>query len=76
MGIYWISFYSSFKKKKINSVRERKKHLIIPPNIVVRASKSGKSNDENHDAFLNEVLHPFVGKNFFSFLMLGKLKLI
>ncbi len=38
------------------------KNLIVPPNVVVRASKSGKSSDEKHRAFLNEVLRPLVGK--------------
>ena len=43
-------------------------NLIIPPNVVVRASKSGKSSDEKHHAFLNEVLRPLVGKKFLLFL--------
>ena len=44
------------------------KNLIVPPNVVVKASKSGKSSDEKHHAFLNEVLHPLVGKKFLLFL--------
>ena len=44
------------------------KNLIIPSNVVVRASKSGKSSDEKHQAFLNEVLRPLVGKKFLLFL--------
>ncbi|CAF1322642.1 unnamed protein product [Rotaria sordida] len=43
-------------------------NLIILPNVVVRASKSGKSSDEKHHAFLNEVLRPLVGKKFLLFL--------
>ncbi|CAF4175085.1 unnamed protein product, partial [Rotaria sordida] len=43
-------------------------NLIIPPNVVVRASKSAKSSDEKHHAFLNEVLRPLVGKKFLLFL--------
>ncbi|CAF1299200.1 unnamed protein product [Rotaria sordida] len=43
-------------------------NLIIPPNVVVRASKSGKSSDEKHHTFLNEVLRPLVGKKFLLFL--------
>ncbi|CAF3668017.1 unnamed protein product [Rotaria sp. Silwood1] len=56
-------------QEKENTLGKRvQKNLIIPPNVVVRASKSGKSNDENHHAFLNEVLRPFVGKKFLLFL--------
>ncbi|CAF4184658.1 unnamed protein product, partial [Rotaria sordida] len=44
------------------------KKFIVPPNIVVKASKSGKSSDEKHHAFLNEVLRPLVGKKFLLFL--------
>ncbi|CAF1273376.1 unnamed protein product [Rotaria sordida] len=44
------------------------KKLIVPPNVVVKASKSGKSSDEKHHAFLNEVLRPLVGKKFLLFL--------
>jgi hypothetical protein len=35
---------------------------------VVKASKSGKGSGEKHYAFLNEVLHPLVGKTFLLFL--------
>ena len=41
---------------------------IVPPNVVVRASKSGNSTDEKHRTFLNEVLPPFVGRKFLLFL--------
>ena len=40
------------------------KNLIVPPNVVVRASKSGKSSDEKHRIFLHEVLRPLVGRKF------------
>jgi len=43
------------------------KDLIVPPNVVVRASKSGKSSDEKHRTFLNEVLRPLVGRKFLLF---------
>ena len=43
-------------------------NLIVPPNVVVRASKSGKSSSEKHHTFLNEVLRPLVGKKFLLFL--------
>ncbi|CAF1475898.1 unnamed protein product, partial [Rotaria sp. Silwood1] len=56
-------------QEKENTLGKRvQKNLIIPPNVVVRASKSGKSNDENHHVFLNEVLRPFVDKKFLLFL--------
>jgi len=42
--------------------------LIVPTNVVVRASKSGKSSSEKHHIFLNEVLRPLVGKKFLLFL--------
>jgi len=44
------------------------KNLDVPSNVVVKASKSGKSSDEKHHAFLNEVLRPLVGKKFLLFL--------
>ncbi|CAF1566209.1 unnamed protein product [Rotaria sordida] len=44
------------------------KHLIVPPNIVVEASKSGKSSNEKQTAFLHEVLCPLVGKKVLLFL--------
>ncbi|CAF4359097.1 unnamed protein product, partial [Rotaria sp. Silwood2] len=56
-------------QEKENTLGKRvQKNLIIPPNVAVKASTSGKSNDENHHAFLNEVLRPFVGKKFLLFL--------
>lgn len=44
------------------------KNLIVPPNVIVRASKSGKSSHEKHHVFLKDVLHPCVGKKFLLFL--------
>ena len=44
------------------------KNLIVPPNVLDKASKSGKSSDEKHHAFLNEVLHLLIGKKCFLFL--------
>ncbi|CAF3971662.1 unnamed protein product [Rotaria sp. Silwood1] len=44
------------------------KDLIVPPNVVVRASTSGKSNDENDRIFLKEILAPVVGTKFLVFL--------
>jgi len=56
-------------QEKENTLGTRvQQNLIIPPNVVVRASKSGKSSDEKHHAFLNEVLRPLVGKKFLLFL--------
>ncbi|CAF1264499.1 unnamed protein product [Rotaria magnacalcarata] len=42
--------------------------LIVPPNVVVQASKSGKSSDEKHRIFLNEILRPLIGRKFLLFL--------
>ena len=44
------------------------KDLIVPQNVVVKASKSRKSSDEKHHVFLKEVLHPSVGKKCLLFL--------
>ena len=44
------------------------KHLIVPANVVGRASKSGEYSDEKHHVFLNEVLLPLVGRKFLLFL--------
>ena len=40
------------------------KNLIVLPNVVVQASKSGKSIDNKHRIFLHEVLRPLVGRKF------------
>jgi hypothetical protein len=56
-------------QEKENQFGQRvEKKLIIPPNVVVKASKSGKSSGEKHHAFLTEVLRPLVGKKFLLFL--------
>ncbi len=56
-------------QEKENQFGQRvQKNLIIPPNVVVKASKSGKSSGEKHYAFLTEVLRPLVGKKFLLFL--------
>ena len=44
------------------------KDLIVPPNVVVRASTSGKSSNENHRIFLEDVLAPVVRTKFLLFL--------
>jgi hypothetical protein len=55
-------------QEKENQFGQRvQKNLIIPPNVVVKASKSGKSSGEKHYAFLTEVLRPLVGKKFLLF---------
>jgi hypothetical protein len=36
------------------------KNLIVPPNVVVRASTPGESSDEKHRISLKEVLRPVV----------------
>ena len=40
----------------------------MPPNVVVRASTSGKSSNENHHIFLEEVLVPIFHTKFLLFL--------
>ncbi len=56
-------------QEKENEFGKRvKKDLIVPPNVVVWASKSGKSSAEKHCIFLNEVLRPLVGRKFLLFL--------
>ncbi|CAF4899008.1 unnamed protein product, partial [Rotaria sp. Silwood1] len=67
-GLLLDKFLLELQEKENTLGKRVQKNLIIPPNVVVRASKSGKSNDENHHAFLNEVMRPFVGKKFLLFL--------
>ncbi|CAF2954665.1 unnamed protein product [Rotaria sp. Silwood2] len=56
-------------QEKENQFGERvQNNLTVPPNVVVRASKSGKSSDEKHHAFLTELRRPLVGKKFLLFL--------
>ena len=51
-----------------NEFDERvEKNLIVPPNVVVRTSKSAKSSDEKHYTFLNEVLRHVGWSKIFSF---------
>ncbi|CAF4318327.1 unnamed protein product, partial [Rotaria sordida] len=42
--------------------------MIIPPNVIVQALKSGKITAANHYIFLNDVLRPCVHKTFLLFL--------
>ncbi|CAF1460494.1 unnamed protein product [Rotaria sordida] len=56
-------------QEKENEFGKRvEKNLIVPSNVVVRASKSGKSSGEKHHVFLNELLRPLVGRRFLLFL--------
>ncbi|CAF1532778.1 unnamed protein product [Rotaria sordida] len=56
-------------QEKENEFGKRvEKKLIVPSNVVVRASKSGKSSGEKHHVFLNELLRPLVGRRFLLFL--------
>ena len=51
-------------EKKNEFGRRIQKDLFVPPNVAVRAPKSGKSTDDNHRTFLNEVLRPLIGRKF------------
>ncbi|CAF1434446.1 unnamed protein product [Rotaria sp. Silwood1] len=65
----FASIKNRFRKEKENEFGKRvEKDLIVPPNVVVRASKSGKSNDEKHRIFLNAVLRALVDRKFLIFL--------
>ncbi|CAF3759484.1 unnamed protein product [Rotaria sp. Silwood1] len=65
----FASIKNRSRKEKKNEVGKREeKDLIVPPNDVVQASKSGKSSDEKHRVFLNEVLRRLVGRKFLLFL--------
>ncbi len=56
-------------QEKENTFGKRvEKGLTVPSNVVVKASKSGKSSNEKHHVFLNEVLRPLVGEKFLLFL--------
>ncbi|CAF1445757.1 unnamed protein product [Rotaria sordida] len=65
-------FFLILQEKENEFGKRIQKDLIIPPNVVVRALKSGKSSDEKHRTFLNEVSHPLVGRKFFLFLDIWK----
>ncbi|CAF4116239.1 unnamed protein product [Rotaria sordida] len=48
----FASIKNRFRKEKENEFGKRvEKDLIVPPNVVVRASKSGKSSNEKHRIF-------------------------
>ena len=56
-------------QEKENEFGKRvEKNLVVPTNVVVWASKSGKSSAEKHRTFLNEVLRPIIGRKFLLFL--------
>jgi len=61
-------FFLILQEKENEFGKRVEKDLVIPPNVVVRASKSGKSSAEKHYTFLNEVLRLVVGKKFLLFL--------
>jgi hypothetical protein len=61
-------FFLILQEKENEFGKRVQRDLIVPPNVVVRTSKSGKSSDEKHHTFLNEVLRPLVGRKFLLFL--------
>ncbi|CAF0968587.1 unnamed protein product [Rotaria sordida] len=61
-------FFLILQEKENEFGKRVQKDLVLPPNVVVRASKSEKSGAEKHHAFLNEVRRPLVGKKFLLFL--------
>ncbi|CAF4562510.1 unnamed protein product, partial [Rotaria sp. Silwood2] len=61
-------FFLILQEKEKEFGERVEKDLIVPPNVVVRASKSGKSSNEKHRIFLNEVLSPLVDRKFLLFL--------
>ncbi|CAF1224691.1 unnamed protein product [Rotaria sordida] len=65
-----LELYAIQKARELNwdTFKSATKFNYTTKNVVVRASKSGKSSDEKHHAFLNEVLRPLVGKKFLLFL--------
>ncbi|CAF4360959.1 unnamed protein product [Rotaria sp. Silwood2] len=69
-------FFLILQEKENEFGKRVQQDLIVPPNVVVRASKSGKSSDETHRILLNEVLRLWLGENFFFSLIVGQLKLI
>ncbi|CAF4072086.1 unnamed protein product, partial [Rotaria sordida] len=50
----------AYSPKENTFAKNMQKNLIIPPNFVGKTSKSGKSSDKKHHAFINEVLRPLV----------------
>ncbi|CAF3778175.1 unnamed protein product [Rotaria sordida] len=61
-------FFLILQEKGNEFGKKVQKDLIVPSNVVVGASKSGKSSGEKHHTFLNEVLRPLVGNKFLLFL--------
>ncbi|CAF1254595.1 unnamed protein product [Rotaria sordida] len=61
-------FFLILQEKGNEFGKKVQKDLIVPSNVVVGASKSGKSTGEKHHTFLNEVLRPLVGNKFLLFL--------
>ncbi|CAF3413236.1 unnamed protein product [Rotaria socialis] len=61
-------FFLILQEKENEFGTRVQRNLIVPVNVVVRASKSGKSSDEKHRIFLNEVLRPLIGRKFLLFL--------
>ncbi|CAF3744720.1 unnamed protein product [Rotaria sordida] len=61
-------FFRILQEKENEFGTRVQRDLIVSPNVVVRASKSGKSSDEKHRTFLNEVLRLLVGRKFLLFL--------
>ena len=61
-------FFLILQEKENEFGKRLQKNLIVPTNVVVRASKSGKSSNEKHHVFLNEVLRPLIGRKFLLFL--------
>lgn len=61
-------FFLILQEKENEFGKRVEKDLIVPSNVVVRASKSGKSSSEKHRIFLNEVLRPLTGRRLLLFL--------
>ncbi len=61
-------FFLILQEKENEFGKRVEKDLIVPSNVVMRASKSGKSSGEKHRIFLKEVLRPLVGRKFLLFL--------
>ncbi len=61
-------FFLILQEKENEFGKRVETNLVVPPNVVVRASKSGKSSTEKHHTFLNEVLRPVIGRKVLLFL--------
>ncbi|CAF4837539.1 unnamed protein product [Rotaria sp. Silwood1] len=56
-------------QEKENQFGQRvQRNSIVAPNVVARVSKSGKSSNGKHHAFLKKILHPLIDKKFLLFL--------